>query len=466
MQFSQLGLLPELLRAVNDKGYSKTTPIQEKAIPAVLSKRDIMASAQTGTGKTAAFVLPLLQLLNQDRDDDKTRVRVLIITPTRELAAQIQDSVQTYGRYLKIKSMAVFGGVNIKPQIRQLRIGTDILIATPGRLLDLVQQKAVHLDHVRTLVLDEADRMLDMGFIPDIKRIQALVPKTKRSLLFSATFSNDIRALAKSMLNQPLEIDVAPRNTTIETVNQKIHPVDKKAKSSLLIHLIKEQSWRQVLVFTRTKHGANRLVKALTKAGISSDAIHGNKTQGARTRALAAFKNHQTDILVATDIAARGIDIVQLPRVVNFDLPNVAEDYVHRIGRTGRAGIKGSAISLVSADEIKQLRDIERLIKMHLQRHEVDGFEPIEQLGESRSLSSPVPARINRSMNKTRSKHRAHKKKDFQFQSGTSGQSNQDNRDQSSGQSASTNRSRVRSFSPKPASQGSRSSQGSRRQMS
>jgi len=464
MQFSQLGLLPELLRAVDDKGYSKTTPIQEKAIPAVLSKRDIMASAQTGTGKTAAFVLPLLQLLSQGRDNDKPRVRVLIITPTRELAAQIQDSVLTYGRYLEIKSMAVFGGVNIKPQIRQLRIGTDILIATPGRLLDLVQQKAVHLGHVGTLVLDEADRMLDMGFIPDIKRIQALVPKTKRSLLFSATFSNDIRALAKSMLNQPLEIDVAPRNTTIETVNQKIHPVDKKVKSSLLIHLIKQQSWRQVLVFTRTKHGANRLVKALTKAGISSDAIHGNKTQGARTRALAAFKNHQTDILVATDIAARGIDIVQLPLVVNFDLPNVAEDYVHRIGRTGRAGIKGSAISLVSADEIKQLRDIERFIKMHLQRDEVDGFEPIEQLSESRSLSSPAPARINRRMNKTRSKQRVDKR-GSQAQADSSGRSSQDNRNQSSGQSRSTTHSRVRSFSPKPANQRSRSSQGSRRQM-
>ena len=462
MQFSQLGLLPELLRAVSEKGYSKTTAIQEKAIPATLTNQDVMASAQTGTGKTAAFVLPLLQQLTENKNNDKAQVRVLIITPTRELAAQIQDSVLTYGKYLQIKSVVVFGGVKINPQINQLRRGTDILVATPGRLLDLVQQKVVNLGKVQTLVLDEADRMLDMGFIPDIKRIQALIPKTKRTLLFSATFSDEIRKLARSMLNNPLEIDVAPRNTTIETVSQKIHPVDKNTKTSLLIHLIKEQNWRQVLVFSRTKHGANRLVKALTKAGIRSDAIHGNKTQGARTRALAAFKNHETDILVATDIAARGIDIVQLPLVVNFDLPNVAEDYVHRIGRTGRAGIQGSAVSLVSADEIKQLRDIERFIKTHLQRHEIEGFEPSQNLAESRSLSSPAPARINRSANhKARPKNRS-ESNHSQVKTARQGQSRQSNSNGSSSAPANHGRNRTRSFSPKPSVQRSRPSQAAR----
>ena len=465
MQFSQLGLLPELLRAVSEKGYSKTTAIQEKAIPATLTNQDVMASAQTGTGKTAAFVLPLLQQLTENKNNDKAQVRVLIITPTRELAAQIQDSVLTYGKYLQIKSVVVFGGVKINPQIHQLRRGTDILVATPGRLLDLVQQKVINLSKVSTLVLDEADRMLDMGFIPDIKRIQALIPATKRTLLFSATFSNEIRKLARSMLNKPLEIDVAPRNTTIETVSQKIHPVDKNTKSSLLIHLIKKQSWRQVLVFTRTKHGANRLVKALTKAGISSDAIHGNKTQGARTRALAAFKNHETDILVATDIAARGIDIIQLPLVVNFDLPNVAEDYVHRIGRTGRAGIEGSAVSLVSADEIRQLRDIERCIKMHLQRHEIEGFEPSQHLAESRSFSSPAPARINRSNNKARPRNRSEKNRS-QLKTEHHSQSSQANSNGQSSTPVNHSRNRIRSFSPKPSTQRSRPSQAARSRVS
>jgi len=361
--------------------------------------------------------------------------------------------------------VVVFGGVKINPQIHQLRRGTDILVATPGRLLDLVQQKVINLGKVSTLVLDEADRMLDMGFIPDIKRIQALIPATKRTLLFSATFSNEIRKLARSMLNNPLEIDVAPRNTTIETVSQKIYPVDKNTKSSLLIHLIKEQNWRQVLVFTRTKHGANRLVKALTKAGIRSDAIHGNKTQGARTRALAAFKNHQTDILVATDIAARGIDIIQLPLVVNFDLPNVAEDYVHRIGRTGRAGIKGSAVSLVSADEIKQLRDIERVIKMHLQRDEIEGFEPSQNLAESRSLSSPAPARINRSYNKARPRNRSEKNRS-KLKTEHRSQSSQANNNDSSSAPVNHSRNRIRSFSPKPSTQRSRPSQAARSRVS
>ena len=314
---------------------------------------------------------------------------MLVLTPTRELAAQIHESIDTYGKYLSVRAAVVFGGVNIKPQIRQLRSGVDILVATPGRLLDLFQQGEVRFDDIQVLVLDEADRMLDMGFIPDIKRIQSHLPRDKQSLLFSATFSRDIRQLAKTMLKSPVEVDVSPKNTAAETVAQRIHPVDKKQKTKLLAHLINEGHLTQVLVFTRTKHGANRLVKDLTKVDIRCVAIHGNKSQAHRTRALADFKRSKVDILVATDIAARGIDIIELPQVVNFDMPHVPEDYVHRIGRTGRAGSQGHALSLVCADEMKQLRDVERLIGKNLERYEVEGFEPDHALSES----SPSPKR-------------------------------------------------------------------------
>ncbi|MEE2767117.1 MAG: DEAD/DEAH box helicase [Pseudomonadota bacterium] len=396
MTFNNLGLIEPILRAVEEKGYSTPSPIQLATIPVVLDGRDLMASAQTGTGKTAAFVLPLLQHLNGRQPVKGGCARVLIITPTRELAAQIQANIETYGKHLKVSSAVVFGGVNVNPQIKQLRRGVDILVATPGRLLDLFQQKAIRFDSIEALVLDEADRMLDMGFIPDIRRIQSLLPKKKQSLLFSATFSDEIRKLARTMLHDPAEVDVAPRNTTVERIRQRIHPVDKSRKTRLLSHLIRENQWAQVLVFSRTKHGANRLVKELGKANIRAVAIHGNKSQAQRTRALADFKHGKVDVMVATDIAARGIDIVQLPHVINFDLPNVPEDYVHRIGRTGRAGSEGEAISLVSADEIKQLRDIERLINRNLERQEVEGFAPDHQLPAFRPVDLAKKPRNNR----------------------------------------------------------------------
>lgn len=389
MQFTELGLIDPIARAVNEKGYHTPSPIQARTIPVVLEGGDLMASAQTGTGKTAAFVLPILQLLADGGKARERHVRTLIVTPTRELAAQVHANVVEYSRYLKLTSLAVFGGVNINPQISKLRRGVDILVATPGRLLDLHNQKALFLDDVQILVLDEADRMLDMGFIHDIKRIQQRLPARKQSLLFSATFSNEIRLLAKTMLRDPVEIDVAPRNTTIETVRQRIHPVDKKQKTALLKHLITSNDWRQVLVFSRTKHGANKLVKELARDDIRAVAIHGNKSQANRTRALADFKAGKVEVMVATDIAARGIDIVELPHVVNFDLPNVPEDYVHRIGRTGRAGSNGEAVSLVSADEISQLRGIERLIKQTLARDVVEDFEPEQQLPSSQRSGSP-----------------------------------------------------------------------------
>jgi len=389
MSFSDLDLIEPIARAVKEKGYNNPSPIQAKAIPVVLDGRDLMASAQTGTGKTAAFVLPLLHQLADSQRPQRKNVKTLIVTPTRELAAQIQANIVEYSRYLQLSHTVVFGGVNIRQQIKKLERGVDILVATPGRLLDLQSQNAVVLDAVETLVLDEADRMLDMGFIHDIKRIQKLLPKKKQSLLFSATFSGDIRQLAKSMLHNPVEVDVAPRNTTVESVKQRIHPVDKSRKTDLLKHLILDNNWQQVLVFCRTKRGANILVQNLEKSKISAVAIHGNKSQSHRTRALADFKAGKIDVMVATDIAARGIDISELPHVVNFDLPNVPEDYVHRIGRTGRAGNRGEAVSLVSADEVKLLRDIERLINNALIREEIEGFEPAHQLPESRLPTKP-----------------------------------------------------------------------------
>ncbi|MBT3394048.1 MAG: DEAD/DEAH box helicase [Waddliaceae bacterium] len=377
MSFDSLGLLAELLRAVSEKGYTEPTPIQSKTIPIILKGNDIMGGAQTGTGKTAGFTLPLLQLLSKDAPGKgPRRVRALIITPTRELAAQVRESVEDYGKHLPLKSTVVFGGVNIKPQMVRLRQGVDILVATPGRLLDLAGQKSVDLSRVEILVLDEADRMLDMGFIHDIRKIIALLPKKRQNLLFSATFSNDIKKLADGLLDSPVLIEVARRNAMAEGIGQVVHPVDRERKRELLSHLITSNNWKQILVFTRTKHGANRLAKQLESDGITAAAIHGNKSQGARTKALADFKAGNVRVLAATDIAARGLDIDQLPHVVNFDLPSVPEDYIHRIGRTGRAGMEGEAMSLVCIDEHKLLRDIELLIKRELPKEVMPGYEP------------------------------------------------------------------------------------------
>jgi len=376
MSFPQLGLSEPILLAIEKQGYKTPSPIQKQAIPVVLAGKDLMAAAQTGTGKTAGFTLPVLELLSKGPKVKAGQVRALIITPTRELAAQVEASVKTYGKNLRLFSTVVFGGVKINPQINRLKKGVDILVATPGRLIDLYNQKAVKFDQLEILVLDEADRMLDMGFIHDIRKIKSFLPAQRQNLMFSATFSKEIRTLAKSMINNPVEISVSPRNTTVNSVKQWIYPVDKKRKSALLAHLIHENKWDQVLVFSRTKHGANRLVRQLEDKQITAIAIHGNKSQGARTKALADFKKGAVRVMVATDIAARGIDINQLPHVINFDLPNVPEDYVHRIGRTGRAGEKGQAISLVSADEFVQLWDIEKLLKRQLERKLIDGFEP------------------------------------------------------------------------------------------
>ena len=380
MNFTDLGLAEPLLRAVRDQGYDIPTPIQAQAIPAVLKGGDLMAGAQTGTGKTAGFTLPMLHRLAAQgaKRDARGRIaiRALILTPTRELAAQVEESVRTYGKYLPITSMVMFGGVGMQPQIDRLRKGVDILVATPGRLLDHHQQGTLDLKHVEIFVLDEADRMLDMGFIHDIKKVLAMLPEKKQSLLFSATFSDEIKALADRLLNEPALIEVARRNATAENIAQKVHPVGRERKKELLSHLIKQGDWHQVLVFTRMKHGANRLTEFLNDQGISAMAIHGNKSQGARTKALADFKSGDLQVLVATDIAARGIDIDQLPHVVNFELPNIPEDYVHRIGRTGRAGATGEAVSLVCLDEEIFLRDIEKLIKRAIPRETIPGFEP------------------------------------------------------------------------------------------
>ncbi|MDG1688089.1 MAG: DEAD/DEAH box helicase [Gammaproteobacteria bacterium] len=388
MHFTDLGLPEALLKAVTQQGYDTPTPIQEQAIPAILRGQDVMAAAQTGTGKTAGFTLPLLARLSQGQQAPANQARALVLTPTRELAAQVHDSVTNYGQFLPLKSAVVFGGVKINPQMMKLRRGVDILVATPGRLLDLYNQNAVKFSQLEILVLDEADRMLDMGFIIDIKKILKLLPKKRQNLLFSATFSNEIRDLAKGLVNNPVEISVSPRNTTVKSVEQWICPVDKKQKSPLLCHLINDNQWHQVLVFSRTKHGANKLVRQLEATGLRAAAIHGNKSQGARTKALANFKDNTIQVLVATDIAARGIDIDQLPYVINFDLPNIPEDYVHRIGRTGRASATGHAISLVCADEFPYLSDIEHLTGELIERRVIEGFEPTHGLPPS-SLDKP-----------------------------------------------------------------------------
>ena len=393
MSFTSLGLSSPILDALVDQGYETPTPIQVQAIPAILQGKDVMAAAQTGTGKTAGFTLPILERLSRGRPAQANQARALVLTPTRELAAQVADSVSTYGLHLPLRSAAVFGGVKINPQMIKLRKGVDVLVATPGRLLDLYNQNAVRFKHLEVLVLDEADRMLDMGFIHDIRKILNLLPKHRQNLMFSATFSRQIRDLAKGLVDDPIEISVSPRNTAVESVEQWIHPVDKKQKAALLTQLILDNSWQRVLVFSRTKHGANKLTRQLESAGINAVAIHGNKSQSARTKALAEFKSGKVRILVATDIAARGLDIDQLPHVVNFDLPSVPEDYIHRIGRTGRAGATGEAVSLVSADEITQLRDIERLLRQLLARKLVEGYEPVHELPESSLSNRPIRAK-------------------------------------------------------------------------
>lgn len=390
MSFSSLGLSEPLLRALIEQGYKTPTPIQLQAIPVVLTGKDILASAQTGTGKTAGFALPLLHRLSSQPRAKSNQAKVLVLAPTRELAAQIHQNVVEYGQHLNLRTAVVFGGVKINPQMIKLRAGVEILVATPGRLLDLFSQRAINFDQLETVVLDEADRMLDMGFIHDIKKIMALLPRNRQTLLFSATFSNEVCQLAKEFLKAPVEINVAPRNTAAVLVSQVVHPVDKGRKAALLSHLIRNEDWDQALVFSRTKHGANKLVKILALDGIESIAIHGNKSQSQRTKALADFKEGKVHVLVATDIAARGIDIDQLPVVVNFDLPHVPEDYVHRIGRTGRAGTTGKAVSLVSADEVRQLQDIEKLLKQRLQRVEIDDFSP------EHHLPNTVSATVNR----------------------------------------------------------------------
>lgn len=405
MLFNQFGLSADLLRAVEEKGYTEATPIQRKAIPHILEGHDILAGAQTGTGKTAAFTLPMLQRL-QKKVDGPRKIRALILTPTRELAAQVNESVHTYGKYRPIRSMEIYGGVSPRPQITKIRRGVDVVIATPGRLLDHVRQGNINLSAVEMFVLDEADRMLDMGFIRDIRQIIKQLPRERQNMLFSATFSQEIRDLAKTLLNSPTEIQVAQRNTTVERVKQLVLPVDKERKRELLSEQIGRGNWRQVLVFTRTKHGANRLTKQLNADGIVTDAIHGGKGQGARTKALRDFKAGKVRVLVATDIAARGLDIDKLPHVVNFELPHVPEDYIHRIGRTARAGQDGTAISLVCVDELKLLSDIEKLLKINISKEYVPGYD-IDKRIKAEAIHKGKPRRSSGARSTGRNKNRS-----------------------------------------------------------
>jgi ATP-dependent RNA helicase RhlE len=416
MSFQSLGLSDALLKAISKQGYTQPSPIQQKAIPLVLERKDVLASAQTGTGKTAGFTLPMLQILSQEPVLRQRPIRALVLTPTRELAAQVYQNVKDYSEFVDIKSTVIFGGVNQNPQVTTLRQGVDILIATPGRLLDLHNQRLVSLAKIEILVLDEADRMLDMGFLRDIKKIMALMPTKRQNLLFSATFSKDIKALANEILNHPVLVEATPENTTVEKIDQKVYHVDKGQKPNLLVKLISEGKWEQVLVFTRTKHGANKLTKKLISSNIPALAIHGNKSQGARTNALKGFKDGSIRVLVATDIAARGLDIPLLPHVINFELPNIPEDYVHRIGRTGRAGASGEAISLVSSDEKTYLRDIEKLVGLRIPSGVIEGFMPdpnaIEEADErparqqrpqrNQQQASNKPAGSNRNRNNNR----------------------------------------------------------------
>ena len=411
MSFNSLGLSDALLKAIRKKGYSTPSPIQKKAIPPILEGKDVLASAQTGTGKTAGFTLPILQILSQGKHLSHRPIRALILTPTRELAAQILANIKEYSEFVDLRSAVIFGGVNQNPQVAQLRQGVDILVATPGRLIDLQNQGLVSLSKVEILVLDEADRMLDMGFLRDIERIMKVLPSKRQNLLFSATFSKDIKQLAMGILHHPVQVEATPENTTVDAIIQKVYPCAKEKKTELIIKLITEGNWKQILVFTRTKQGANKLTESMIGAGIKAAAIHGNKGQGARTKALAGFKDGSLTALVATDIAARGLDIPLLPHVVNFELPNIPEDYVHRIGRTGRAGASGEAISLFSPDETVFLRDIEKLVGLKLPKENISGFEPdpnastepIKQgQGKPQRFSNPAKsnsANTNRSAN-------------------------------------------------------------------
>lgn len=397
MSFKSLGLSEPLLKAISKKGYETPSPIQAKAIPPVLEGKDVLASAQTGTGKTAGFTLPLLHILSENPKEKYRPIRALILTPTRELAAQVYANVKEYSEFLNIKSAVIFGGVNQKPQAATIRQGIDVLVATPGRLLDLESQGLLSLKRVEIFVLDEADRMLDMGFLRDIERVMKLMPDRRQNLMFSATFSKDIKKLAYTILKNPVQVEATPENTAVDIIEQKVYRVAKGKKTGLIIKLISEGNWKQVLVFTRTKHGANKLCKNMISAGITAVAIHGNKSQGARTKALAGFKNGSVSVLVATDIAARGLDIPLLPHVINFELPNISEDYVHRIGRTGRAGASGEAISLVSADETTFLRDIEKLIDMKIEVEILEGFEP-----DPNASTEPIRPGQNRNQGRSR----------------------------------------------------------------
>ena len=437
MSFADLGLVPKLLRAIEDAGYTIPTPIQREAIPAVLAGHNLLAGAQTGTGKTAGFALPVLQRLDEDHPEARP-IRALVLVPTRELAAQVHESFRTYGRHVGLRSAVIFGGVGINPQIETLKRRVDIVIATPGRLLDHVGQRTIDLRRVEILVLDEADRMLDMGFIRDIKRVLKLLPTERQNLLFSATFSDPIRALAQELMDDPVEVQVTPRNKTADRIEQTVHLVDKGRKRELLSYIIGSGNWRQVLVFTRTKHGANKLAEQLEKDGLSAAAIHGNKSQGARTRALADFKDGAVRVLVATDIAARGLDIDGLPHVVNFELPHVPEDYVHRIGRTARAGETGSALSLVSPDERAQLKDIERLLKAELPRITTAGFELDPSI-------KPEPAAPQRNRRPDRPAARSGGQRQRQSQGQGQGQGQRHGRSSASGTSRSNSTNRGRS---------------------
>ena len=428
MSFESIGLSEALVKAVNKQGYTSPTPIQEKAIPLIIDGKDILASAQTGTGKTAGFTLPMLQNLSKRQKSGHRPIRALVLTPTRELAAQVHSSVKTYSEFLDIRSTVIFGGVKQRAQVATIRKGIDVLIATPGRLIDLQNQGLLSLAKIEILVLDEADRMLDMGFLRDIRRIISLMPERRQNLMFSATFSKEIKKLAKDFLHNPVSVEVTPENSTVDVIEQKVYRVAKKSKTGLIIKLISEGNWQQVLVFTRTKHGANKLSRKMISAGISAAAIHGNKSQGARTKALAGFKNNSVRVLVATDIAARGLDIPLLPHVVNFELPNVSEDYVHRIGRTGRAGASGVAMSLVSADETSYLANIEKLVNLKIPVEIIEGFEPDPNASTEPIKQGQGRGRRNHRSNKPRSQGSSKANNSSRFGNGRNGSGNKNRR--------------------------------------
>lgn len=427
MSFQSLGLSEAILKAISKKGYTTPSPIQLKAIPPILQGDDVLASAQTGTGKTAGFTLPLLHILSENPKKKFRPVRALILTPTRELAAQVYTNVKEYSEFLNLRSAVIFGGVNQKPQIATIRKGVDVLVATPGRLLDLINQNELSIKRVEIFVLDEADRMLDMGFLRDIERVMKFMPDKRQNLMFSATFSKDIKKLAHSILNHPVQVEATPENTTVEAISQKVYRVAKDKKTGLIIKLIKDGNWKQVLVFTRTKHGANKLCEKMDQAGIKAAAIHGNKSQGARIKALKDFKNGNISVLVATDIAARGLDIPLLPHVINFEIPNISEDYVHRIGRTGRAGADGQAISLVSADETTFLKDIEKLIGEKLPVEILEGFEP-----DPNASTTPIRPGQNRRSRSNKSNKPKGKRKTITSNSGRRNRNRNKNRNSNS----------------------------------